>query len=185
MDICPTDYPNNRIALEHLEHFIKHTRAGPNKRWKTLLIDSYESHGITTRGEINLITEYFAFTHASFCFRWCVCIFFRFNHKLSATRSTGARFCLLLAFSSINLWAVFIFAAAYPCATRIQAPNLWAVLYDYRSASLATGVTCWTDSAWYPCPRKTKSFASVIFVVDCRLGRRQQTWLAILAAQAK
>jgi hypothetical protein len=40
----PTGYTNNEIALEYLDHLIKHTRAGPTKPWKILLLDGHESH---------------------------------------------------------------------------------------------------------------------------------------------
>ena len=40
----PTGYTNNQIALQYLDHLIKHTRAGPTKPWKILLLDGHESH---------------------------------------------------------------------------------------------------------------------------------------------
>jgi len=39
-----TSYTNNNIAMQYLDHLIKHTHAGPNKLWKILLLDSHESH---------------------------------------------------------------------------------------------------------------------------------------------
>jgi hypothetical protein len=40
----PTGYINNEKIMEYSDHLIKHTRAGPNKPWKILLLDSHESH---------------------------------------------------------------------------------------------------------------------------------------------
>jgi hypothetical protein len=40
----PTGYTNNEIALQYMDHLIKHSRAGPNKPWKILLLDGHESH---------------------------------------------------------------------------------------------------------------------------------------------
>lgn len=40
----PTGYTNNSLALNYLDHLIKHTNAGPNKSWKLLLLDGHESH---------------------------------------------------------------------------------------------------------------------------------------------
>ncbi|KAF5202127.1 Transposase protein, partial [Thalictrum thalictroides] len=44
--ICctPTGYINNEKIMEYADHLIKHTRAGPKKPWKILLLDSHESH---------------------------------------------------------------------------------------------------------------------------------------------
>jgi hypothetical protein len=39
-----TGYTNNVVALQYLEHLIKHLRAGLTKPWKILLLDSHESH---------------------------------------------------------------------------------------------------------------------------------------------
>lgn len=44
VDIRPTIYTNNRIALKYLENLIKHTRAGPNKKWNIILLYSHESY---------------------------------------------------------------------------------------------------------------------------------------------
>jgi hypothetical protein len=40
----PTGYTNNTIIMEYLDHLILHTKAGPNKPWKALLLDGHESH---------------------------------------------------------------------------------------------------------------------------------------------
>jgi hypothetical protein len=40
----PTGYTNNEIALQYMDHLIKHSRAGPDKPWKILLLDGHESH---------------------------------------------------------------------------------------------------------------------------------------------
>lgn len=40
----PTGYINNDKIMEYAEHLVKHTRAGPTKPWKILLLDSHESH---------------------------------------------------------------------------------------------------------------------------------------------
>ena len=42
----PTGYTNNEIALQYLDHLILHTKAGPTKAWKILLLDGHESHCI-------------------------------------------------------------------------------------------------------------------------------------------
>jgi hypothetical protein len=39
-----TRYTNNEVALLYLNYLIHHIRAGPNKPWKILLLDSHESH---------------------------------------------------------------------------------------------------------------------------------------------
>lgn len=40
----PTGYTNNDIAMQYLNHLIKYSHASPNKPWKILLLDGYESH---------------------------------------------------------------------------------------------------------------------------------------------
>jgi hypothetical protein len=40
----PIGYTNNEIALQYLDHLIKHIRAGLTKPWKILLLDGHESH---------------------------------------------------------------------------------------------------------------------------------------------
>jgi hypothetical protein len=40
----PTGYTNNEIAIQYLDHCIKHSHAGINKPWKILLLDGHESH---------------------------------------------------------------------------------------------------------------------------------------------
>jgi hypothetical protein len=50
----PTGYTNNEVALQYLEHLIKHLRAGPTKPWKILLLDSHESH---TTYEFQLLAQ--------------------------------------------------------------------------------------------------------------------------------
>lgn len=42
----PIGYMNNNIAMQYLNHLIKYSHASPNKLWKILLLDSYESHYI-------------------------------------------------------------------------------------------------------------------------------------------
>ncbi len=37
-------FTNDRIAIEFLKHFIKHTNAGPSSDWKLLLMDNHGSH---------------------------------------------------------------------------------------------------------------------------------------------
>jgi DDE superfamily endonuclease len=37
-------FTNDELAIKFLEHFIKHTKAGPNADWKLLLMDNYGSH---------------------------------------------------------------------------------------------------------------------------------------------
>jgi hypothetical protein len=44
VECTPTGYTNNQIALQYFDHLIKHTRAGPTKPWKILLLDGHESH---------------------------------------------------------------------------------------------------------------------------------------------
>jgi len=44
IDCSPIGYTNNRIVMQYLNHLIKYARAGPNKPWKVLLLDSHESH---------------------------------------------------------------------------------------------------------------------------------------------
>ena len=44
----PTGYTNNQIAMDYLDHLIEHSRAGPNKPWKMLLLDGHESHRTDT-----------------------------------------------------------------------------------------------------------------------------------------
>ncbi|KAI1004935.1 hypothetical protein K3495_g3283 [Podosphaera aphanis] len=46
VDTSPSGYTNNWIARDYLDHLIEHVRAGPNKRWGILLLDSYETHDI-------------------------------------------------------------------------------------------------------------------------------------------
>lgn len=40
----PTGYTNNEIAMQYLDHLIKHSHARPEKAWKILLLDGHESH---------------------------------------------------------------------------------------------------------------------------------------------
>jgi hypothetical protein len=40
----PTGYINNNIAIKYLNYLIKYSKAGPNKPWKILLLNGYESH---------------------------------------------------------------------------------------------------------------------------------------------
>ncbi|PMD51184.1 uncharacterized protein K444DRAFT_544113 [Hyaloscypha bicolor E] len=40
----PTGYINNNVAIKYLDYLIKYSRAGLDKSWKILLLDSYESH---------------------------------------------------------------------------------------------------------------------------------------------
>lgn len=40
----PTGYINNDKIIQYAKHLILHTKAGPNKPWKLLLLDSHESH---------------------------------------------------------------------------------------------------------------------------------------------
>jgi hypothetical protein len=40
----PTGYTNNDIVMQYLDHSIKYAKAGPEKPWKLLLLDSHESH---------------------------------------------------------------------------------------------------------------------------------------------
>jgi hypothetical protein len=40
----PTGYTNDLLAMTWLAHFIQHTKAGPDKPWKLLLLDSQTSH---------------------------------------------------------------------------------------------------------------------------------------------
>jgi DDE superfamily endonuclease len=42
--LSPTGYTNESLALDWLQHFIKHTNAGPDKPWKLLLLDGQKSH---------------------------------------------------------------------------------------------------------------------------------------------
>ena len=39
-----TGFTNNQIALEFLQHYIKHSNAGPHSEWKLLLMDNHGSH---------------------------------------------------------------------------------------------------------------------------------------------
>jgi hypothetical protein len=39
-----TGYTNNRIGVDFLKHFIKHTQASSTSRYKMLLFDGAESH---------------------------------------------------------------------------------------------------------------------------------------------
>jgi protein associated with RNAse G/E len=40
----PTGYINNNIAIKYLDYLIKYSKASPNKPWKILLLNRYESH---------------------------------------------------------------------------------------------------------------------------------------------
>ena len=40
------EFTNDKLAIKFLEHFIKHSKVGPNANWKLLLIDNYRSHYI-------------------------------------------------------------------------------------------------------------------------------------------
>ena len=40
----PTGYTNEALAMIWLNHFIQHTKAGPDKPWKLLLLDGQSSH---------------------------------------------------------------------------------------------------------------------------------------------
>jgi hypothetical protein len=42
--LSASGYTNEPLAIQWLEHFIKHTGAGPTKKWKLLLIDGHKSH---------------------------------------------------------------------------------------------------------------------------------------------
>ena len=42
--LSDTGYTNNKLAVQWLEHFIKHTNSGPNKPQKLLFLDGYASH---------------------------------------------------------------------------------------------------------------------------------------------
>ena len=42
--LSPTGYTNESLAKDWLQHFIKHTNAGPNQPWKLLLLDGQKSH---------------------------------------------------------------------------------------------------------------------------------------------
>ena len=42
--LSETGYTNNELAMIYLEHFIKHTGAGPSQPQKVLLMDSHTSH---------------------------------------------------------------------------------------------------------------------------------------------
>jgi len=44
IECTPTGYINNNIAMKYLNYLIKYSRAGPNKPWKILLLNGYESH---------------------------------------------------------------------------------------------------------------------------------------------
>jgi hypothetical protein len=40
----PIGYTNNEIVMKYLNHLIKHSKAGPDKPWKILLLDGHESY---------------------------------------------------------------------------------------------------------------------------------------------
>lgn len=40
----PTRYINNDVAMKYLDYLIKYLRAGLDKPWKILLLDSHESY---------------------------------------------------------------------------------------------------------------------------------------------
>ena len=44
--IIPTEkgFTNDRIAIEYLKHYIKHSDCGPDQPWKLMLIDNHKSH---------------------------------------------------------------------------------------------------------------------------------------------
>jgi hypothetical protein len=44
INISNTDYINNRISIDFLKHFIKHSKASPTSWYKLLLFDRAESH---------------------------------------------------------------------------------------------------------------------------------------------
>jgi hypothetical protein len=44
MMLSDTGYTNDKIAVQWLEHFIKHTDSGLDKPWKLLLLDGHTSH---------------------------------------------------------------------------------------------------------------------------------------------
>jgi hypothetical protein len=40
----PTGYTSNEKIMEYLDHFIKHSGAGPNAHWRLLLCDGHSTH---------------------------------------------------------------------------------------------------------------------------------------------
>jgi thioredoxin-related protein len=44
INISDTSYTNNRIGIDFLKHFIKHTKASPTSWYKLLLFDKAESY---------------------------------------------------------------------------------------------------------------------------------------------
>jgi hypothetical protein len=65
----PTGYTNNEIALEYIDHLIKHTRAGPDKPWKILLLDGHESHHteeFKIRAQENHILPFYFLSHLTY-----------------------------------------------------------------------------------------------------------------------
>jgi hypothetical protein len=44
IEYMPTGYTNNDVAMKYLDHLIKYLRAGLDKPWKILLLDSHELH---------------------------------------------------------------------------------------------------------------------------------------------
>jgi len=44
IQLSPTGYTNEAIAMEWLSHFIKHSSASPDAPWKILLLDGHVSH---------------------------------------------------------------------------------------------------------------------------------------------
>ena len=44
IEYTSTGYINNNIAMKYLNYLIKYLKAGPNKPWKILLLNRYESY---------------------------------------------------------------------------------------------------------------------------------------------
>ena len=44
IEYTSTGYINNNIAIKYLDYLIKYLKASPNKPWKILLLNGYESY---------------------------------------------------------------------------------------------------------------------------------------------
>jgi hypothetical protein len=43
-NLSDTGFINSEIAIDYLDHLIEHTKAGPDSKWKILLMDGHGSH---------------------------------------------------------------------------------------------------------------------------------------------
>ena len=97
---------------------------------------------------MTFVTEYFAFTHASFFFNLGDSMFLRLSQTLSPILNSGAGFLFLLDCSSIACWDEAIAAAAYSWASTILSMNLLARFVADELFLGVNGSLVWIGSAW-------------------------------------